>query len=213
MRIRPLGDSAFIVDDLGAPAHLVAEALEAAQSPFIAEAVASYDSVGIYCVSPGVDKVTIRIACLNLIVDSPSASKTHLIPICYDLGEDIDLVASDLGMTVSQVAEAHSSQCYQCFAIGFCPGFPYLGYLPPSLEGIPRKASPRIRIEPGSVGITGRQTGIYPLPVPGGWSLIGRTPLTIVDPETDYFPIRAGDEIQFTRIDEHEFNKLKGERL
>ena len=213
MRIRPLGDSAFILDELGAPAHLVADALERLKLPMVEEAVASYGSVGVYGRGPRLTEQDLQDAFLDLIIDSPTPPTTHLIPVCYDLGEDMIAVAGDLKISVEEVARTHSGQSYTCFAIGFCPGFPYLGYLPSMLEGVPRKPSPRIRIEPGSVAITGRQTGIYPLPVPGGWSIIGRTPLQIVDVESDYFPIRAGDEIQFRPIDEREYEKLKGERL
>jgi inhibitor of KinA len=99
------------------------------------------------------------------------------------------------------------------YAIGFCPGFPYLGYLPAELTGVPRLESPRLRVEPGSVGLTGRQTGLYPLARPGGWNLIGRTPLTIVDVEQDFFPIHVGDQVQFVRIDAREFDARFGERL
>ena len=74
----------------------------------------------------------------------------------------------------------HVGTEYTVYAIGFCPGFPYLGYLPPPLCGVPRLESPRLRVEPGSVGLTGRQTGIYTEARPGGWSLVGRVPLTLV---------------------------------
>ena len=70
-----------------------------------------------------------------------------------------------------------------------------------------------MRVEPGSVGITGKQTGVYPLPYPGGWMLIGRTPLTLVDVRERYFPICAGDQVRFLPIDPDEFERLKGERL
>ena len=78
------------------------------------------------------------------------------------------------------------------YAIGFVPGFPYLGYLPAELCGVGRLPSPRLRVEPGSVGLTGRQTGVYPLPRPAGWNILGRTPLTLVDVADGYFPIRVG---------------------
>jgi len=81
------------------------------------------------------------------------------------------------------------------------------------LCGVGRLASPRMRVEPGSVGLTGRQTGIYPLARPGGWNIIGRTPLVIVDVAASFFPLRVGDTVRFTRIDEAEFRKLEGERL
>ena len=78
---------------------------------------------------------------------------------------------------------------------------------------MPRLPTPRMRVEPGSVGLTGRQTGIYPLERPGGWNLIGRTPLELVDVEDGYFPLRPGDRVQFVAIDSVEFSKLRGQRL
>src|SRR5205807_4427751 len=99
------------------------------------------------------------------------------------------------------------------YAIGFCPGFPYLGYLPASLSDVPRLPVPRLRVEAGSVGLTGRQTGIYTEARPGGWNLIGRTPLQLVDVADGYFPLRTGDRVRFTRIDEAEFRRLLGQRL
>src|SRR4029077_12105528 len=102
----------------------------------------------------------------------------------------------------------HTSIEYTVYAIGFVPGFPYLGYLPEKLCGVPRLASPRLKVEPGSIGLTGRQTGIYPLPRPGGWNLIGRTPLTIVDVADSYFPLRVGDVVRFDRIDERRSPEL-----
>jgi inhibitor of KinA len=99
------------------------------------------------------------------------------------------------------------------YAIGFCPGFPYLGYLPSALSGVPRLETPRVRLERGSVGLTGRQTGIYTEPRPGGWNIIGRTPFELVNVADGYFPLRTGDRVQFTRIDEREFRRLEGQRL
>jgi inhibitor of KinA len=99
------------------------------------------------------------------------------------------------------------------YAVGFVPGFPYLGYLPPELCGVGRLGSPRLRVEAGSVGLTGRQTGVYPLPRPGGWNLIGRTPLVLVDVAAGFFPLRVGDRVQFARIDERRYRELEGERL
>src|SRR5204862_5348148 len=87
------------------------------------------------------------------------------------------------------------------------------GYLPPPLCGVPRLATPRTRVEAGSVGLTGRQTGVYTEERPGGWNLIGRTPLELVHVADGYFPLRTGDRVQFRRIDEAEFRRLQGERL
>jgi len=99
------------------------------------------------------------------------------------------------------------------YAVGFVPGFPYLGYLPAELCGVGRLPTPRLRVEPGSVGLTGRQTGLYPLARPGGWNLIGRTPLIVVDVADGFFPLRVGDAVRFERIDETRYRELEGERL
>src|SRR5262249_19622980 len=119
--------------------------------------------------------------------------KLHAIPCCYEQQLDLDRVAQQTGLSVDEVIRRHAETEYTVYAIGFCPGFPYLGYLPGPLCGVPRLASPRLRVEAGSVGLTGRQTGIYTEVRPGGWNLIGRTPLILVDVADGYFPLRTGD--------------------
>jgi inhibitor of KinA len=129
------------------------------------------------------------------------------------MGEDLLDTAKLLGMSPDQLAACHTSREYTCAAVGFCPGFGYLGDLPEAMRGVPRRSSPRPRIEPGSVGITGKQTGVYPLPRPGGWALIGMTPLTLVDVADQYFPIQAGDIVKFERIGPDDFKSLQGNWL
>ena len=116
-------------------------------------------------------------------------------------------------MTEGDVIEQHSGREYDVFAVGFQPGFPYAGYLPEALSHIPRLESPRVRVPGGSVAIAGRQTGVYPNASPGGWRLLGRTPLRIVDPANGHFPIRAGDRLRFVPIDAEEFEEREGELL
>jgi inhibitor of KinA len=140
-------------------------------------------------------------------------SRLHRIPCCYERQLDLDRVAQHAGLTPEEVIRLHSATEYTVYAIGFCPGFPYLGYLPPALCGVPRLAQPRLRVEAGSVGLTGRQTGIYTETRPGGWNLIGRTPLELVHVADGYFPLRTGDRVLFERIDEAEFRRLQGQRL
>ena len=139
--------------------------------------------------------------------------RLHLIPCCYEHGPDLGRVAEHTGRTAGEVIELHAGTQYTVYAIGFSPGFPYLGYLPEPLCGVPRLPAPRLRVEPGSVGLTGRQTGIYPEARPGGWNLIGRTPLCLVDVAVGYFPLRTGDRVRFVHIDEGEFERRLGERL
>jgi inhibitor of KinA len=136
-----------------------------------------------------------------------------VIPVCYEMQLDLARVCEATHLPADEVIKLHLSTTYTVYAVGFVPGFPYLGYLPPGLCGVGRLPSPRVRVEPGSVGLTGRQTGIYPLARPGGWNLIGRTPLTIVDVADGFFPLRVGDAVRFERIDEKRYRELEGERL
>ena len=211
LRIDPLGESAFILRELGnVPAYAVAEALRG--QPGIVDATSAYDTVGVYT-SLGYPETALRNLLLELEIKDAGQSKRHLIPVCYELGEDLGEVAGRLKLEPDEVISLHSGAEYRCYAIGFCPGFAFLGFLPEELSGLPRRESPRVKVPPGSVGITGRQTGVYPLETPGGWNLIGRTPLRLVDVEDAYFPIRAGDSVEFRRIDQDQFEKLKGKRL
>ena len=129
------------------------------------------------------------------------------------MAPDLPRVCEVTGRSPSDVIRLHTATEFTVYAVGFVPGFPYLGYLPAGLCGVPRLESPRVRVEPGSVGLTGRQTGVYPLPRPGGWNLIGRTPVVIVDVADGFFPLRVGDRVRFDRIDERRYRELEGERL
>jgi len=195
--------------DLPGPAFAVAAKLEKAGLDGIQDIVASYDTVGVYGVC--------HVADLEAAATSPVAaveeSVTHVIPVCYEMGEDLKEVADFLRMPPEEVVRWHGSVAYRCFALGFCPGFPYLGYLPEAIQGVPRRAAPRVRIEPGSVAITGAQTAIYPLERPGGWALLGRTPLKIADEAARHFPVAPGDLVRFVPIDAREYRERRGELL
>jgi inhibitor of KinA len=132
------------------------------------------------------------------------------IPVCYggDLGPDLEFVASHTKLPERDVIRIHGEPEYVVYMIGFAPGFPYLGGMS-ELIAAPRLESPRERIPPGSVGIAGDQTGVYPIESPGGWRLIGRTPLTLFRPE-DAEPslLRTGDRVRFMSIGRHEYDDL-----
>lgn len=131
------------------------------------------------------------------------------IPVCYggEFGEDLSDVAAHAGLTEEEVIALHSSKEYNIYMLGFLPGFPYLGGLDRRLH-TPRLENPRTRIPAGSVGIGGEQTGIYPLDSPGGWRLIGRTPLKLYDPEREEpFLFDAGDNIRFVPITREEYEE------
>jgi len=137
-----------------------------------------------------------------------SPSRTVEIPVCYDreFGSDLDHVARHAQISAEQVIELHSAAEYRVACIGFVPGFPFLAGLPKKLT-TPRRSTPRKEIAPGSVGIGGAQTGIYPLRSPGGWNLIGRTPLKLFSPAEDPPTLlRAGDRVRFRSITREQFD-------
>jgi inhibitor of KinA len=139
-----------------------------------------------------------------------SDARSIEIPVCYDpeFALDLDHVASHAKLPPTKVVALHSRAEYRVSCIGFVPGFPFLAGLPKQLA-TPRRATPRKEIPPGSVGIGGEQTGIYPLRSPGGWNLIGRTPLHLFDPEKSPPAfLRAGDRVRFRAITREEFKAL-----
>lgn len=139
-----------------------------------------------------------------------SPSRHVKIPVCYSrkCGLDLDAVCERNKLTFDELVERHTAITYNVYLIGFLPGFPYLGFVDPRLE-VPRHASPRSVVPAGSVGIAGKQTGIYPLDSPGGWQIIGRTPLKLFDPlQTPPVKIEAGDTVSFVSISEDEFEQL-----
>lgn len=216
MQIEWLGERALILRNLEVPAFTVARHLQVScDLPEFQEAVASYDTVGLYFTSkpPPLPEVEAIIRAAVLHVPADELGPLHAIPVCYELNEDLGNCAAQLQLTAEQVIERHLSREYLCYAVGFSPGFAYLGHLDPTIRGLKRLPSPRKSVPPGSVGITGSQTAVYPAATPGGWNLIGRCPLELADVAEDYFPIHAGDRVQFQRIDESEFRKLEGSRL
>ena len=137
------------------------------------------------------------------------------IPVCYggEYGGDLAFVANHAGLLEQEVVDIHCGRDYRIYMLGFLPGFPYLGGLDERLF-TPRLPTPRVCIPAGSVGIGGEQTGIYPLDSPGGWRLIGRTPLKLFDPRKGgELPYAAGDSIRFIPIGEEEFKAVYKRQL
>ncbi len=179
------------------------------------ESVPAYGSLTVYF-SENISATAVRLLLSELIarvadtIDSSSTPGRKIsIPVCYDpsLGVDLPWVSSHLNLSVDEIISLHTSVAYRVYMIGFIPGFPYMGTLPKQLE-VPRKQTPSLKIPMGSVAIAGKQTGIYPAEVPGGWQVIGRTPLKMFDPSTSPCSfLNAGDLVQFNPITLNAFNQ------
>jgi inhibitor of KinA len=133
------------------------------------------------------------------------------IPVCYggDFGPDLNEVAELHGLRPESAVELHASTTYRVYFLGFAPGFAYLGELPEAL-GTPRLATPRRSVPAGSVGIAGSQTGVYPIATPGGWRLLGRTPLGMFRPDRPEMSLLAiGDAVRFVPISREQYAKLE----
>jgi len=133
------------------------------------------------------------------------------IPVCYDIefGFDLPWLTTHLNMSIEDIIQLHIENIYRVYMIGFIPGFPYMGILPSKLE-VPRKQNPSLKIPAGSIGIAGKQTGIYPTEIPGGWQIIGRTPLTLFNKlNKPACLLKAGDNVRFIAISKKEFDQLQ----
>jgi len=229
MQLEPLGDSAVTVtlgtgidENTLAAVLAFAQALTAAKPPGISDVVAAYATVTVFYdphffVGPGADpyqEVCAFITSCAGYFERPSAPRVAQvveIPVCYasTFAPDLEEVAAHARMSVADVVGLHSGADYLVYAIGFTPGFPYLGGLPEALA-IPRRSTPRTHVPAGSVAIGGQQTGIYPVDSPGGWHIIGRTPLPIFRPAADPAALlRPGDRVRFKPIWATEFASWK----
>ena len=130
-----------------------------------------------------------------------------IIPVCYDVeyGTDLNWLSKHLSLDIDEIISLHTKTIFRVYMMGFIPGFAYMGTLPDKLQA-PRKQTPAEKIPVGSVAVAGKQTGIYPAAVPGGWQIIGRTPYVMFDKKRDPFSfLKAGDSVQFISISKKEF--------
>jgi KipI family sensor histidine kinase inhibitor len=168
----------------------------------VRQAVAGYATVTVHFDPDQTTHEALGAAIKRLATKRPpmeEPGRLHRIPVVYD-GPDLESVAGALGLQPQAVAEIHTRPIYRVFLVGFVPGWAYLGPLPEELE-MPRRHVPRALVPAGSVAIAGRQTGIYPLPTPGGWHLIGRTSVKLFLPDSDPPSLfRAGDRVKFFSV-------------
>jgi KipI family sensor histidine kinase inhibitor len=204
VRTHPLGDAALLAElgtrlDTALNTRAIALANALRKRRDVRQAVAGYASVTVHFDPDQTTHDALAAAIKRLASKRPPMAepgRLHRIPVVYD-GPDVEAVAAILGLTPAQIAEIHSKPIYRVFLVGFVPGWAYLGPLPEELE-LPRRHVPRTQVPAGSVAIAGRQSGIYPLPTPGGWHLIGRTSVKLFLPDADPPCLfRAGDRVKF----------------
>ena len=220
-RFATLGDRALVVhlgDQIDTPTfeaiRALSRQLEAKPPAGMIEFVPAFTTVAIYydplrSSEAGLTS-SLRDLATRLDLSHALPSRVVEIPVCYggEFGRDLEFVAQHAKLTPQQVIEIHVAADYLVHMIGFAPGFPYLGGMSAKIAA-PRRSSPRLKIPAGSVGIAGDQTGIYPLETPGGWQLIGRTPLALFRPQQDPPTLlQAGDIVRFRPITPEQFRQL-----
>jgi len=192
-------------------------AIEQAQLPGISFLIPAYCSLTVGYDPEKLDYYTLCVLIKNLETSVPQAkdyqTRKLLIPVCYDIEFGVDLVdlATEKQLTIQEIIKLHTTTLFRVHMLGFLPGFAYMGKLPDPLV-CARKTTPRLRVRALSVGLAGHQTGIYPSEAPGGWQIIGRTPLPIFDTRKKQpFLFQAGDQVQFKAIVKEEYDKISKE--
>ena len=223
--IRSVGDSALAIEfearidpTINARVVAVTARLDTLRLNAILDVVPTYRSVTVYYDPLMVTDTSLKARLVQILNHHPQARRTRAriveIPVCYDeeFGLDLGSIGAMAGLTRSRIIALHSSRVYWVYMLGFLPGFPYMAELPAALA-IPRLSAPRRSVPAGSVGIADSQTGIYPIESPGGWRIIGRTPLEIYDlGRRRPFLLAAGDRVRFRPIDRTQFDQLCHER-
>ena len=183
----------------------------------LVDLVPSYTTLMVHydllALSPAQARELINQALTGLQPQAQGSGQCHVLPVWYDLsvGPELTLLARRSGLAVDDVIRRHSAHEYQVFALGFAPGFAFMG-LVDEILATPRLSTPRKRVAAGSVGIAERQTAAYPVVSPGGWNLIGRTPAKLFDRKRDgYSLMQPGDTVRFKPVDHAEFINLGGD--
>jgi KipI family sensor histidine kinase inhibitor len=209
-RILPLGDSATLVQwgkemdfSVNQRVHALASLLEASPFDGMTETVPAYATLLVHYDPLTVSFTQVRDFLREKLSQAEAAVACNPrqvdVPVRYggEAGPDLESVARHLHLRVEDVVRLHSEKTYTVYMMGFTPGFPYMGKLDDALV-VPRLKTPRTRVPAGTVAVAGSQTGIYPIASPGGWQLIGWTPLTLFDPRADLpFLFAPGDAVKF----------------
>ncbi len=226
IKVMPAGDSALVVEfgneineAINEKVHALAQKIRQENIPGITEMIPTFRSllVSYDMLQISYSKLSVMLSVLSRELEMNRAAHRRIvkIPCCYGarFGADLTDMERLTGLSREEIIELHSSVDYKIYMLGFLPGFVYLGGLDKRLE-VPRLDTPRVRIGKGAVGIGGNQTGIYPMDSPGGWRLIGGTPVDLYDPEReDPVLLRAGEYIRFVPISIMDYYDIRQEIL
>ena len=219
----PYGDSAVLVNfeqkisqEVNSKVAAHTQAIENAGVPGILSIIPAYCSITVIYDSARIKYGILADILKSIFMRNEGSTATRscrnlLIPVCYAPPYALDIVdlSTKSGISVNEIITAHTSQIFHVFMLGFLPGFPYMGILPDTLI-CQRKKHPRQCVPAGSVGLASIQTGIYPIDAPGGWQIIGRTPVPVFQQKNHpHFLFAAGDAVQFYPISKSEFIKME----
>ena len=224
MELQSAGENALILylgeqvsPEVAARVQAASVAVEAALGNDLVDLVPSYASLLVIYDPLKTDHLSVghrlRAAIADLSGSESLAGRTIVLPVYYDpeVGADLESLAERARLSVAEVVELHSATEYRVYAIGFAPGFAYLGQVDERIAA-PRLSTPRLKVPRGAVAIADRQTAVYPAVSPGGWNLIGRCPTRMFDPRaTPTMPVTVGDRVRFEAISRDRFLALGGE--
>lgn len=230
MQVKVAGENSLILyfgestaPEISAHVQYASQQLAQALGDYLIDQVTSYASLLLIFDPLAIDQYQVRQIIHTTLVNessdeavdqnsNASSSKLVELPVYYsaESGPELTLISERSGLSVEDVIDIHQSLTYRVYAIGFAPGFAFLGQVDERIAS-PRLSTPRLKVPRGAVGIADRQTAIYPDVSPGGWNLIGLCPTRMFDPDsTPHMPVTVGDEVTFKRIDKSEFIRLGG---
>lgn len=223
MEFKPFGDAALLINfeqvidkTINDDVVFISKNIENSGIPGLLYCLPAYCSITIGYDSSKI-KYNLLVELIKSVIDQKQEqqvlnnNRKLLIPVCYETPYSFDLIdlEKQLGITQKEIIELHCSNIYQIYMLGFLPGFPYMGTLPYDLN-CKRKEIPRKKVNAGSVGMAGQQTGIYPIDAPGGWQIIGRTPVPIFNQKNKIpFLFQPGDSVEFYPISINEFKSME----
>ncbi|MFT4518210.1 MAG: KipI family sensor histidine kinase inhibitor [Halioglobus sp.] len=224
MQLTTVGEDALMLylgsevsPEISAKVQACTNAIEQALGALLIDLVPSYASVLIIYDTALTNHLEVarqvRAAVQNLTLSNAEDSHTVVLPVYYaaETGDDLEALAEHAGLSIASLIELHTSIAYRVYAIGFAPGFAYLGEVDPRIAA-PRLSTPRAHVPRGAVAIADRQTAVYPTASPGGWNLIGRCPVPMFDPNaTPTMPMAVGDQVRFESISRDRYLTLGGE--